>query len=113
MDNTGGVQPDYFLVSQSDMVDLADGTTVDSMPAPDMLEVFGVSSDKFRITPGVAAGTVIGGIKQAARFRELGGGSPIRVETINITNGGIDGGVFGYYSLEAVADGGVQRATFA
>lgn len=112
MDATGGVQPDYFLVSQADMISLADGTTADSAPVPELLDVFGVSSDKFRITPGVAAGTVVGGIKQAARFRELGS-SPIRVETINIVNGGIDGGVFGYYALEAVADGGVQRATFA
>jgi hypothetical protein len=111
MDNTGGVQPDWFLVSQADMIDLADGTTMDNRPDPELLEVFGVSGDKFRIAPGVAAGTVIGGIKQAAKFRELGS-SPIRVETINITNGGIDGGVFGYYALEAVVDAGVQRATF-
>lgn len=111
MDATDGVQPDYFLVAQADMIALADGTTTETMPSSDLLEVFGVTADKFLITPGVAAGTVIGGIKQAARFRELGS-SPIRVETINITNGGIDGGVFGYYSTEAVHDGGVQRATF-
>lgn len=112
MTGTNGLQPDWFLVSQADMIALADTETASTAPEPQLLEVFGVDPGKFRITPGVAAGTVIGGVKQAAKFRELGS-SPIRVETINITNGGIDGGVFGYYSLEAVADDGVQRATFA
>jgi len=111
MDATGGVQPDYFLVSQADMIGLADDSA-SSLPDTNLLEVFGVDPAKFLMTTGVAAGTVIGGIKQASRWRELGD-TPIRVETINITNGGIDGGVFGYYATEAVHDGGVQRATFA
>lgn len=111
MTGTNGLQPDYFLVSQADMIALADTETASTAPEGQLLEVFGVDPGKFRITPGVAAGTVIGGVKQAAKFRELGS-SPIRVETINLVNGGVDGGVFGYYALEAVADAGVQRATF-
>jgi hypothetical protein len=111
MNASNGVQPDYFLVSQADMIALADDAAT-SLPDANLLEVFGVDPAKFLMTTGVAAGTVIGGITQAARWRELGS-TPIRVETINIVNGGIDGGVFGYYATEAVLDGGVQRATFA
>ena len=67
--------------------------------------------EKIVVAPGVAAGTVIGGTKQALRWRELAG-SPIRVEALNIANGGVDGGVFGYYATEEIFEGGVVSATF-
>ncbi|MFL6094567.1 MAG: hypothetical protein ACJ71Y_03885, partial [Blastococcus sp.] len=60
------------------------------------LEAGTVSS--FSIVPGdatVPADTVIVGAKPAATIYELPG-SPIRVEALNIANGGIDCGLFGY-----------------
>lgn len=46
--------------------------------------------------PGLDTGEIIVGAKQAATFHELGGGAPIRVEALNVANGGVDAGVFGY-----------------
>lgn len=54
----------------------------------------------FRIVPdpGLDAGDVLVGVKDAATVHELGG-SPIRVEALDIARGGIDEGVFGYYAV--------------
>lgn len=108
-DATGGAQADWFLINSADRLGLLDVTSAD---IPAYLEAFGVTPDKFLATPGVPAGTVIGGSRQATKFRELAG-SPIRVEAINIANGGVDGGVFGYYATNELVDGGVASATFA
>lgn len=54
----------------------------------------------FRIVPGGSAlspAQIIVGIKGAASFLELPG-SPIRVDALNIANGGVDQGLFGYYA---------------
>jgi len=48
-------------------------------------------------SPLVPAGKVIVGARGAVSWYERAG-SPIRVETVNLANGGIDGGVFGYYA---------------
>lgn len=53
----------------------------------------------FQVVPGpstMTAGHVIVGAKAAATHYELGGGAPIRVDAINIANGGVDAGVYGY-----------------
>jgi hypothetical protein len=110
-DATGGLTVDYLLVNSSDVLDLLD-TPANALPDPRILEMFGVSPDKFIPTTGVAAGTVVGGVRQAGRFRELSS-TPIRVEAINVADGGVDGGVFGYYATEDTFDGGVKSATFA
>lgn len=107
-DATGGRTPDWFLVNSTDQLGLLDLTAAD---IPAYLEAFGVTPDKFIPTVGVPAGTVIGGIREASRFRELDG-SPIRVEALNVANGGVDGGVFGYYATEETFDGGIASATF-
>lgn len=109
-DATGGLTPDYILVNSTDTFALLDVPSSD-MPSQEVLDMFGVTSDKFKVTPGVAAGTVVSGVRQAGRFRELSG-SPIRVEALNIANGGVDGGVFGYYATQEAFDGGIQSATF-
>lgn len=44
-------------------------------------------------------GDVIVGTRSAATFYELGP-TPIRVDAVNIANGGVDAGVFGYYFLQ-------------
>ena len=54
-----------------------------------------VADLKFFVDPGLAAGTVLAGDRQAATHFEAAG-SPLRVQAVNIPNGGIDIGVFGY-----------------
>ena len=107
-DATGGGTVDYFLVNSADRLALLDMTESE---IPAYLEAFGVTPDKFIPTPGVPSLTVIAGNRQSTKFRELSG-SPIRVEAINMANGGIDGGVFGYYATQELVDGGVSSATF-
>lgn len=57
------------------------------------------SLDGFKIVPsgGLDEDQVIVGIGGAATFYELAG-SPIRVDALNIANGGVDYGLFGYYA---------------
>jgi hypothetical protein len=107
-DATGGATVDYFLVNSADRLALLDMTESE---IPAYLEAFGVTPDKFIPTPGVPSLTVIAGNKASSKFRELPG-SPIRVEAINIANGGVDGGVFGYYATNELVDGGISSATF-
>ena len=107
-DATGGATVDYFLVNSADRLALLDLTEAD---IPAYLEAFGVTPEKFIPTPGVPSLTVIAGNKASTKFRELGE-TPIRVEAINIANGGVDGGVFGYYATQELVDGGVSSATF-
>lgn len=54
----------------------------------------------FKIVPrsDMDPGTVLVGIKGAVQFFELPG-VPIRVDAINIANGGLDQGLFGYYAI--------------
>lgn len=65
----------------------------------------------FKIVPGGSAvgdADVIVGIQGAATFFELPG-VPIRVDALNIANGGVDAGLFGYYAtLLSDADGLVK-----
>lgn len=107
-DNTRGAQVDYFLINSADSLALLDITAND---VPAYLETFGVTPDKFITTPGQVAGTVTAGTRNATKFRELSG-TPIRVETINIVNGGVDGGVFGYYATQRQFAGGLVSKTF-
>lgn len=54
----------------------------------------------FKLVPGGAAfpvGKVLAGVRKASRFLELPG-SPIRVDALNISQGGTDTGLFGYYA---------------
>lgn len=45
---------------------------------------------------GLDRGEIVVGTRAAASWHELGGGAPIRVEAVDMVNGGIDTGVFGY-----------------
>lgn len=58
------------------------------------------SLDQFRIVPSasLAADQVLVGAKDSTTVHELGE-TPIRVETVDMVNGGIDAGVFGYYAI--------------
>lgn len=59
--------------------------------------------DQFRIiptaNPALPADQVLVGARDAATVHELGGEAPIRVEALNVPNGGIDAAVFGYYAV--------------
>lgn len=54
-----------------------------------------VADLRFFVDPNLDPGTVLAGDKNAATHYEAAG-SPLRVQAINIPNGGIDIGVFGY-----------------
>lgn len=55
----------------------------------------------FTIRPSAAASLtskVLVGAKAAATLYELPGASPVRVDTVNVANGGVQTGVFGYHA---------------
>lgn len=108
LDNTVHQEPDYIVLADADWLDLL-GITNNNLPA--YLEMLGVDPSKFKHSPDLAAGTVLLGVKKAVAFRELGS-TPIRVETVDLVNGGVDGGVFGYYTSYETHDGGRVKVTF-
>lgn len=72
-----------------------------------------LNSSNFKIVPvassavgtassptGLDRGEVMVGCRQAVTFRELGGGSPIRVDAVDIARGGIDEACFGYAHVD-------------
>jgi hypothetical protein len=108
-DSFAAGEPDWYYVNAADWLALLD-TTNDSAPA--YLADLGITPDKLRPVSGVPAGAVMAGVKAAGTFYELSE-TPIRVETVNVANGGVDGGVFGYWaSLTHHAKGRV-RVNFA
>lgn len=108
-DATDGATADWIMVNNADKLALLDLNN-DAVPA--FLAQYNIDPGKFIGTTDVPAGTVVAGNKNASEFKELPG-SPIRVETVNIVNGGIDGGVFGYYATLLHEAAGLQKATFA
>jgi hypothetical protein len=108
-DATDGAQADWIMVNSADKLALLDITDAD---VPAFLDTWNIDPGSFIGTTGVPAGTVVAGNRNASEFKELPG-SPIRVETVNIVNGGIDGGVFGYYATLLHEATGLQKATFA
>lgn len=58
------------------------------------------SVNQFKIvssTDAALAGKVFVGSREAAELKQLGG-SPIRIDSVNISNGGVETGVFGYHA---------------
>lgn len=106
-DLTDGAQPDYFLANRTDVRALG-GVTEQDRKA--YLELFGVDFSKFRTSSSVTAGSVIAGMKGAGTFYELGG-SPIRVEAVDVANGGIDEALFGYWGTILHDANGIVKAT--
>jgi hypothetical protein len=101
--------PDWYLVNPTDYAELLD-TSAHDVSA--FLDLLGITPDNFTPTSAVDPGQVCAGVKPATTFYELPS-SPIRVETVNLANGGIDGGVFGYYATLLNAPEGVVSATAA
>lgn len=105
--NDAGV--DYVLVNDQDKIGLL---SVTSANVPAFLEDFvGIAPGKFIGTPAVPAGTIIVGNRNAGQFKELPG-SPIRAEVVDMVNGGIDGGVFGYYATLLNMPTAIQKAAW-
>lgn len=66
----------------------------------------------FWADPALAAGTYIGGDRRAATYFEEGA-TPIRVQAVNIPNGGVDLGVFGYNSVIVNDERALYHGTIA
>lgn len=95
----------FILVNRADRRGLL-GISNNDVSA--FLDMFGLTPSAFRTHPSVPLGQVIAGNKQAVEFKELPG-SPIRAEALRISNGGVDGGVFGYYATLLHNAGGLAR----
>lgn len=105
--NDAGV--DYVLVNDQDKIGLL-STTAASVPA--FLEDFiNIKPGQFIGTPSVPAGTIIAGNRNAGQFKELPG-VPIRAEVVDMVNGGVDGGVFGYYATVLNMPTAIQKAAW-
>jgi hypothetical protein len=102
--------PDYVIMNTADWLGLLDITNLD---LPAFLSLLGVSPGSFDHHPEVPAGSVILGVKKAAKFRELGGGSPIRVEALDVARAGVDSAVYGYTARYQVRPGGIIRVPLA
>jgi hypothetical protein len=70
------------------------------------------SLESFKIVPhtGIAAGQVLVGAREAAGAYELGG-SPIRVNALDIARGGVDEALFGYIQTRVEYPKGLQLVT--
>jgi hypothetical protein len=108
-DNFAAGTPDWYIVNSTDYAGLLDIANAD---APAFLDKLGIDFDKIRATTAQPAGTITAGVKAAGTFYELGE-TPIRVEALNIANGGVDGGVFGYWAALQHHAKGALRVTFA
>lgn len=64
----------------------------------------------FRHSPALATDQVVVGVRNAASWYELGS-TPIRVEAVNVANGGIDVGAFGYGVVGVHDASGIAKAT--
>lgn len=105
-DNTN-VAASFALVNPTDWRTLM-GVTSETKPA--FLDLLPFPPSRLIRTKLVGAGTVIVGAKQAVSWYERAG-SPIRVETVDLAHGGIDGGVFGYYATLLNNAGGLVKVT--
>jgi hypothetical protein len=97
-------RPDYVIMNTADWLGLLDVTNLD---LPAFLSLLGVAPGMFDHHPEVPAGSVVLGVRKAARFRELGGGSPIRVEALDVARAGIDSAVYGYTATYMTRPGGI------
>ncbi|WP_419707660.1 hypothetical protein [Promicromonospora sp. NFX87] len=64
----------------------------------------------FRIVPSANAALVGKSLvvdKSTVKFKEFGGGTPVRVEAQHVANGGVDLAVFGYTSFQDLTEDGI------
>lgn len=100
--------PDWLILNDEDMFSLLD---VNSDQVPAYLNLWNIDPADFRSSPDVPAGTVLAGVRPAAKFRQLPG-SPIRVTAQNLANGGVDEAFFGYWAIETQHESGIVSVKF-
>lgn len=97
---------DYVMMNSSDWLQLLNYTNLD---LPAFLRLLGVKPEDFMRTPDVPAGSLVLGVRPAMKFRELGNGSPIRVQALDVAHAGVDEAVYGYVAYSQERPGGVIR----
>lgn len=82
---------DFLLTRNEDVLAYLNASVTDA----------GATVAGFKVLPSsdIPVGSVLVGSRSAATVHELGGGAPIRVEALDIANGGVDAGVFGYLAV--------------
>lgn len=106
--NTRVGSPSFIVMNDDDYFSLMD---INEQTLPSYLDLWGIDPKNFRSSPDVTAGTIIGGAKQAAKYRTLPG-SPIRVSAQHLANGGIDEAFFGYWAIEKHHPQGIRSIRF-
>lgn len=102
--------PDYIVMNTGDWLSLLDLTNLE---LPAFLALLKVKPENFMRSSLVAPGAVILGVTQAATFRELGGGSPVRVEALDVARAGVDSAVYGYTATSMDRPGGIVSVPLA
>jgi hypothetical protein len=105
--------PSYALVASDVYEELAFVKEYDKLAFLSMsLNLEEGQLESFRVVPhtGLAAGSVLVGAKEAATVAELGG-SPIRVNALDIARGGTDEALFGYVQTRIEYPTGLQLVT--
>jgi ATP-dependent protease ClpP protease subunit len=105
IDADTGAGTTFVLANPADLIPFVLATTSNDLPA--RLQMIGVDLDRIQSSTQVPAGHVIVGNSAAIVYRELGD-TPIRVQAINVAQGGVDAGVFGYYATQLQDSGGIQ-----
>lgn len=98
-------KPDDVLAFLNASLGLEDGSLESFKIIPVASSAVGTASSP----TGMDRGEVIVGTKAAITFRELGGGTPIRVDALDIANGGVDQGCFGYAHIDISDARGLRR----
>lgn len=62
---------------------------------------------KLRAYSGLNAGQVLVGVRDAVTVHQPAGASPIRVDALDLVNGGVDKAAFGYYAVNVHAEDGL------
>lgn len=98
-----------FLVNDEDMFKLFDITIMDQ---PQYLNLFGVDPAKFIADERVEAGSLVAYNSGSLLWGELPG-SPIRVNALDVANGGSDEALFGYWAAAVTDARGLTVVPFA
>ncbi|MBG9336926.1 hypothetical protein [Corynebacterium diphtheriae] len=103
------VSPTTYLVNPADrraLIEITNNT------APAYLDLLGIDPKKLIPFKSVPKKTLIAYAKPAITYGELGS-TPIRVNALDIANGGSDEAMFGYYALMVNDDRGIAQVKFS
>lgn len=102
-------KPTFALVSDALFEEILFTTATDVTPYLEALlgKPGGFEDGFIRPTVDLADDQVFVGVKDAVTVHELGGGSPIRVDALDVAKGGEDHGVFGYLGVNIHREDGL------